>query len=66
MMDIPLEIWLLIAQFIPDHIIWGLRTLNSAFFQAAMDARYRDITLFSSHLDGSGWAKTLGRWDNLR
>lgn len=66
-MDIPLEIWLLVAQFIPDHIIWDLRTLNSAFFQAAMDARYRDITLFSSHLDdGSGLGKTLGHWDKLR
>jgi len=52
--DIPCEIWILIAQFIPDHVLWDLRSLNSAFFQAAMDSRYREIDLFDIILDEMG------------
>jgi hypothetical protein len=64
--DIPCEIWILIAQLIPDHVLWDLRSLNSAFFQAAMDARYREISLFDACLDEKGWTKTLERWERLR
>jgi hypothetical protein len=52
--DIPRDIWLYIADFIPDGNLEGLLTLNSVFFDLAMSARYRMVTL---SLDGS----TLGK-----
>jgi hypothetical protein len=46
-----------------------LRTLNSAFFQAALDAHYREVSLFELNgglTDDSGWSRTLERWERLR
>jgi hypothetical protein len=60
--DLPREIWILITQFLPDHTLWKLRSLNSAFFQAAMDAHYRVFSLFECHMDDRGMGKTLRRW----
>jgi len=43
-MTIPHEIWLHIAQFIPALVLKDLYALNSAFFEIAMDCRYRQMS----------------------
>jgi hypothetical protein len=66
---IPSEIWSLVAQFIPDEILWGeFRTVNSAFFRAALDAHHREAYLFelNGELNDSGWLETLERWEKMR
>ena len=63
---IPPEIWLQVAQFLPDNCLQKLFTVNNAFLQAAMDARYRTVTLFKLVLDGPGMDKTLQRLSRLR
>jgi hypothetical protein len=64
--NIPAEIWNQIIEFIPGHVLWNLRTVNSVFFQAAMDAHYRQVTLFCYNLDSEGWESTLDHWRRLR
>ncbi|KAF8184470.1 hypothetical protein BJ912DRAFT_853076 [Pholiota molesta] len=44
MTTIPHEIWLHIAQFIPVRVLLSLISLNSTFFQLAMDYRYRQMS----------------------
>lgn len=44
MTSIPHEIWVHIAQFIPALILQDLYTLNSVFFEIAMDCRYRQMS----------------------
>ena len=41
---LPHDVWLHIAQFIPAKDIPGLISLNSAFFNIAMDSRYRQVS----------------------
>jgi hypothetical protein len=64
--EVPNEIWTLIAQFIPSHVLWELRTVNSAFLQAALDDRYRVFQLVDCDLNDRGWARTLSRWEKMR
>jgi hypothetical protein len=45
MTGIPHDIWLYIADFIPNGCLEDLLTLNSSFFNLAMTARYRKVTL---------------------
>ena len=40
---IPHEIWLHIAQFIPETSLQNLYTINRSFFEIAMNARYREV-----------------------
>jgi hypothetical protein len=63
---IPPEVWLQVAQFLPDKCLQKLFTVNNAFLQAAMDARYRTVALFKLVLDGPGMDKTLQRLSRLR
>ena len=44
-MEIPRDVWLYLAQFIPDDDLRKMITLNSAFFDLGMNARYRDVRL---------------------
>ncbi|KAH9479266.1 hypothetical protein JR316_0007854 [Psilocybe cubensis] len=44
MRAIPHEIWLHIAHFLPALVLQDLLTVNSAFFQLAMDCRYRQMS----------------------
>lgn len=44
MTTIPHEIWLHIAQFIPVRVLLNLISLNSTFFELAMDYRYRQMS----------------------
>lgn len=41
--ELPPEVWLHVAQFIPDNAIRTLMGVNRLFFNLAMDARYRKI-----------------------
>lgn len=42
-MNIPVEIWLNIARFIPLDELLHLYSVNHVLFNIAMDARYRTI-----------------------
>ncbi|KAF9485576.1 hypothetical protein BDN70DRAFT_988777 [Pholiota conissans] len=44
MCPIPHEIWLHIAQFIPVRVLLNLISVNSTFFELAMDYRYRQMS----------------------
>ncbi|KAF8075229.1 hypothetical protein FPV67DRAFT_1382064, partial [Lyophyllum atratum] len=44
MLDLPHEIWLHIAQFIPASCLEGLISVNSTFYDIAMDCRYRQMS----------------------
>jgi hypothetical protein len=56
--DIPADIWLHVAQFIPDDTLRSMLGVNSLFFDLAMDVRYREISLKSLNSEA---VKTLGR-----
>jgi hypothetical protein len=43
MIDIPRDIWLHIAEFIPEADMRSLITVNSVFFDLGMEARYREV-----------------------
>jgi hypothetical protein len=45
MMEIPRDVWLYLGQFISDDDLRRLISLNSAFLELGMNARYRDISL---------------------
>jgi hypothetical protein len=45
MTTLPDEIIFYIAQFIPDDRLREMLEVSRAFFQVALDARYREITL---------------------
>ena len=44
--DIPLELWLRIANYIPPHMLKNLMSVNQAFFYAEMEERYKEVGLF--------------------
>ncbi|KDR80901.1 hypothetical protein GALMADRAFT_241405 [Galerina marginata CBS 339.88] len=44
MTAIPHEIWMHIAQFLPASVLQDLLSVNSAFFEVAMDYRYRQMS----------------------
>lgn len=43
--NIPPEIWLHVAKFIPKEDLRDLLGVNSIFFNIAMDIRYREIVI---------------------
>ncbi|KAF9075544.1 hypothetical protein BDP27DRAFT_1415328 [Rhodocollybia butyracea] len=43
---IPIELWLLVAQFIPPHMLKNLMSVNRAFFCAEMAQRYKEVGFF--------------------
>lgn len=57
---VPTEIWFHIAHYIPDEILYDMLGVNRLFFDLAMDARYKQITLKSLN------AETLKLVDRLR
>jgi hypothetical protein len=57
--ELPREIWTLITQFLPKREFRRLRSLNSAFYQAALDAHYREVTLFANCYSGVGFTESL-------
>jgi hypothetical protein len=65
MLQLNPDIWALIAQFIPLDALWSLRTVNSAFFQTAMDARYRKVSLFDRYMSDDERTGTLHYWAKL-
>ncbi|KAG6812048.1 hypothetical protein H0H92_004632 [Tricholoma furcatifolium] len=44
MFSLPHEIWLHVAQFIPASVLEGLISVNSTFYDLAMDCRYRQMS----------------------
>ncbi|KAG6865971.1 hypothetical protein C0991_009973 [Blastosporella zonata] len=46
MLQLPVEIWLHIAKFLPDDTLRGLLVINGLFFDLAMDIRYREVELY--------------------
>ena len=45
MIDIPRDIWLHIAEFIPEPDLCSMITVNSVFFELGMEARYREVSI---------------------
>ncbi|KAF8653604.1 hypothetical protein AX16_003848 [Volvariella volvacea WC 439] len=43
--DLPVDVWLYIAQFLPQQDLKVMLAVNSLFYNIAMDARYRDVFL---------------------
>lgn len=46
-LELPSEIWLHIAQFIPPEQIRVMLGVNQVFFYLAMDERYRSLSIAS-------------------
>jgi len=46
MTEVPEDVWRYTAQFIPKHILRNLYEVNRAFFDMAMNERYREVSLF--------------------
>jgi hypothetical protein len=44
---IPADIWLHVAEFIPGDTLQNMAGVNSLFFDLAMDARYKEVSLKS-------------------
>lgn len=44
MKDIPHDIWLHIAEYIPALVLRNLLIVNRSFFDIAMDCRYRQMS----------------------
>jgi hypothetical protein len=45
MPHIPHDVWLCVAEFLPDSVLRDLFALNSVFLDLAINARYREATL---------------------
>jgi hypothetical protein len=45
MPHIPRDIWLCIAEFLPDSVLRDLFDLNPVFLHFAISIRYREVTL---------------------
>jgi hypothetical protein len=45
MVDIPADIWLHIATFIPTNVLRDLISVNSILFDIGMNARYREVSI---------------------
>jgi len=43
MIELPYEIWLLIAGYLPDHQVRTLYSVNRLFFNIFLDLRYGDV-----------------------
>jgi len=43
--DLPTEIWLLIAQYIPRSQLFRLKSLNSFFLNCWMDIKWRKVLI---------------------
>ena len=43
--NIPPEIWLHVAKFVPKEDLYDLLGVNTIFFNIAMDIRYREIVI---------------------
>ena len=57
---IPAEVWLHIAEFIPDDTLRDMLGVNKLFFNLALDARYKVVSLKSIRLS------TMKRLSRLR
>ncbi|KIK61086.1 hypothetical protein GYMLUDRAFT_73504 [Collybiopsis luxurians FD-317 M1] len=44
--QLPLEIWFLIVQFIPRHLLQNLMSVNRAFLYAVMAERYKEVSFY--------------------
>src|SRR6266540_823386 len=45
MTELPYEIWLLIVEYLPDHQVRRLYSVNRALFNIALDLRYKAVSL---------------------
>ena len=59
--DLPLDILFRIAQFIPETDLKNMLTVSSAFFDVAMDARYRRVSFYDL-----GNVEVMRRLERLR
>ena len=57
--DLPTEIWLLIARYVPKSQIIQLKSLNSFFFCCAMDIDWQKVVIDAKNSDGA--ARLLSR-----
>ncbi|TFK36649.1 hypothetical protein BDQ12DRAFT_736745 [Crucibulum laeve] len=46
MIELPTDVWLHVAQFLPDEDILRMLGVNSVFFDLAMDKRYNEVTIY--------------------
>lgn len=46
MQDIPTDVWNHIASYIPQHELRELISVNRAFFDLVLDARYKTVEWF--------------------
>ncbi|KAG5732883.1 hypothetical protein E4T56_gene1820 [Termitomyces sp. T112] len=44
MYGLPHEVWLHVGQFVPASVLEGLMSVNSAFYEMAMECRYRQMS----------------------
>jgi hypothetical protein len=47
--DLPAEIWFKVAGFLDPKFLYSLRSLNSVFLRAALEARYRKVEIMLTH-----------------
>ncbi|KAF8996536.1 hypothetical protein BDQ17DRAFT_1249705 [Cyathus striatus] len=59
--EIPADIWIEIASFLPDELLRNMLNLNRLFFRLAMGVRYRHISISTQNASLS--RKLLNRFD---
>jgi hypothetical protein len=47
--ELPTELWLRIAQYIPDTDLFRLESVNRLFLDLVTDRRYRQLTIDDDH-----------------
>lgn len=45
MVELPTELWLRIAYFVPDIDLYRLASVNHLFFDLAMDRQYKQLVI---------------------
>jgi hypothetical protein len=44
-MEVPMEIWTLVASFLADDELYRVRGINRALYQLAIENKYRKVSL---------------------
>ncbi|KAH9481253.1 hypothetical protein JR316_0005775 [Psilocybe cubensis] len=50
MANMPPDIWLYVADFIPDKVIYQLRCVNSVFLELAINIRWKEVTISTKQI----------------
>ncbi len=66
MVELPPELWLYIAEFIPDRELRNLLDVSRVFYEVALNVRYNEITIEGMDSRTAALLKRLRQVDWLR